>query len=1443
MRRSMPIDKIIAAGFFLIALLAPAIRAQPTIRVEKSYEDTVRILVLYNSGAIGQPACAAATRPVGPLTRDFTVNSIVGIPNVKVLKAEVTQWADVQAAFGNGLLPHVIVHVNAGWTSFSGPYLVDVLNRAADQAIGVVSVGDDAAAFADKVFGFTNVNNVPPPMGDATQYKGANTNLWIALNGKADTLQKPGVIRNTVDSLKVSRLDFKPYGTDAAGDYRCQADADKYGIDPKFLGNLNFLGFQRAFNGTDTIATPTELQTIVAFQNLQRRGVALSFQPQFLKNAQAASQIVYDAIIYASYAHFYNLVVATPVATPGSSSFLSQVSVTLSTATPGATIYYTLDGTAPSNTNITSKVYDPANPIVLTGNATIKAIAYKTGWLESGIMSESYTKTFTASTLEISDENGRPLAGGYLSELNTAYTVRLITTQAGLSQVTLSGSTALAKDAESLILTDPANNGTRLTYTGTSPLAITAAGVPGNAKTEAAAYDTLTVIWTNPNDAKDVAVAKVPVRPSPRQGIAYFSTKPDGSDTTDQYQGTETKIYLVVRDEVLPPGVVPTVSLETTPKNGSGRSKDTEVINLTVNPATPGKYIAAIDVVLNPVSAPGDKKLQLQLDDLIKATYTDPMDTEPPAFANAGFGVAPDIDALLQFTDKAGNVLPPGIYFSPAEGSLYLTYKDDWVTGGIATKTVTLAIDNSGGKAPADSESFKINLVLSKRKGSTGVWEGSIALKDLPKPTAGNGTAETYVLGKVHASVTSHTKTGADFTTVSADLLVAYPNQDAQITLEGSQGPGVQVVRGDTSVKIIIHDQSLSSGKDTLYATLSCTESKDFLTVRLIEKDGEPGTYVSEVISKSEGAVVVDGTLQCKSRDYIKVSYTDIVYGSPTEIQVLLDSPVTTRIHYALTSADSLQINTVSESDGSTFWAVVTARSPTVDKVDSIQLTMTTAQGESETFWAVETGAYTEKFLARIPYGFVNGAIAAGNGKVEGKLTATNRNNQVTATGSVTLEGNTATNDINLIAAYVPVVKAYITDEDGNGSADRIYVQFLKNLSRLPATLDGQWNLSSSSYVDVSGASLSFLPGSDSTIVVADFSGKPFGAGLTSIPAGEAPRAKLPTDPLFGAQSPLLDDSIGPVILAAVKHPVNVNSLKPGDPSFNLDTLIITLSEPIKTSGDFKQVLKFSPTCGDYAGARTINAVNSPSADGAAGNRYVIIVDNSSSAVPQTGNCVYLNADGPYTDLPGNLPPKTGFKLQGGDRDRILQLFRGYPPVAGLDPNDPNYQVAVQDSRDQDKSGIANSNGPTWVVNWIPPVGFNEDAAKTGNPEHGPIPHNATDSSSGETDPTRVVAMPAFLSTVQVVATAPYIADVSIFDNLGNFVVSFRQAFGYRGELGNSSRVVPKGLVSYLWWNTRDSKGQFAGQGVYVWKAAFHFQNGKQEVMYTRTGLIRLAHN
>lgn len=75
----------------------------------------------------------------------------------------------------------------------------------------------------------------------------------------------------------------------------------------------------------------------------------------------------------------------TPTFSPTGGTYASAQNVTLSCATPGATIYYTTDGTEPT-TN--STIYSSA--ISVTATTTIKAKAIKSGLTDSSIASATY---------------------------------------------------------------------------------------------------------------------------------------------------------------------------------------------------------------------------------------------------------------------------------------------------------------------------------------------------------------------------------------------------------------------------------------------------------------------------------------------------------------------------------------------------------------------------------------------------------------------------------------------------------------------------------------------------------------------------------------------------------------------------------------------------------------------------------------------------------------------------------------------------------------------------------------------------------------------------------------------------------------------------------------------------------------------------------------------
>ena len=83
----------------------------------------------------------------------------------------------------------------------------------------------------------------------------------------------------------------------------------------------------------------------------------------------------------------YTLKTVTPIMSILTGTYNVPQTVTLSTTTSGATIKYTTDGSAPSQNNGT--VYSSA--IAINTTATLKAIAYKAGWNDSDIASDTYT--------------------------------------------------------------------------------------------------------------------------------------------------------------------------------------------------------------------------------------------------------------------------------------------------------------------------------------------------------------------------------------------------------------------------------------------------------------------------------------------------------------------------------------------------------------------------------------------------------------------------------------------------------------------------------------------------------------------------------------------------------------------------------------------------------------------------------------------------------------------------------------------------------------------------------------------------------------------------------------------------------------------------------------------------------------------------------------------
>ena len=99
--------------------------------------------------------------------------------------------------------------------------------------------------------------------------------------------------------------------------------------------------------------------------------------------------------------------VAAPAVTPGSGPYVGTVKVVMASATPGAEIHYTLDGTAPTRASSRYTV-----PLTMAISATVQAIAVKSGWADSAVTSTSYTLSGDMYEPDGVPELAKPIANG-----------------------------------------------------------------------------------------------------------------------------------------------------------------------------------------------------------------------------------------------------------------------------------------------------------------------------------------------------------------------------------------------------------------------------------------------------------------------------------------------------------------------------------------------------------------------------------------------------------------------------------------------------------------------------------------------------------------------------------------------------------------------------------------------------------------------------------------------------------------------------------------------------------------------------------------------------------------------------------------------------------------------------------------------------------------------
>ncbi|MGO8699486.1 MAG: chitobiase/beta-hexosaminidase C-terminal domain-containing protein [Limisphaerales bacterium] len=156
----------------------------------------------------------------------------------------------------------------------------------------------------------------------------------------------------------------------------------------------------RAYNAK----TMAELYTSDKLPARDSAGVAVKFTVPTIANGKVYVGAQYSLTVYGEVEAFVN----APVISPAGGIYTNSVTVSLSDATAGAAIYYTLDGTTPT-TNSTRYT----GPFVLTNSVLVTAEAFQSGAVPSGPVSESFINISSVGT-------GTGLLGQYWANTTSA---------------------------------------------------------------------------------------------------------------------------------------------------------------------------------------------------------------------------------------------------------------------------------------------------------------------------------------------------------------------------------------------------------------------------------------------------------------------------------------------------------------------------------------------------------------------------------------------------------------------------------------------------------------------------------------------------------------------------------------------------------------------------------------------------------------------------------------------------------------------------------------------------------------------------------------------------------------------------------------------------------------------------------------------------------------
>ena len=242
------------------------------------------------------------------------------------------------------------------------------------------------------VFKFTNPNDATGSWGDATKCSFAGSN---STNG--ELLFYKGLVKDSDNKEYNVMFQSLPTGSsrsNVAVYYKAFAtDKSSWSVSDFTSGWTKGIEVDNSASGYSTMTILPNGQVGFLYEDDYDTNKASGDYSNIVYVPLTVEEITGGAFTYVASSEPQIPTVATPSITPKGGKIFDTQAITLNCNTEGAAIYYTIDGTEPTTS---STLY--TNPFTLNESATVKAIAVKEEYNNSGVASVAFDVTKAGTT-------------------------------------------------------------------------------------------------------------------------------------------------------------------------------------------------------------------------------------------------------------------------------------------------------------------------------------------------------------------------------------------------------------------------------------------------------------------------------------------------------------------------------------------------------------------------------------------------------------------------------------------------------------------------------------------------------------------------------------------------------------------------------------------------------------------------------------------------------------------------------------------------------------------------------------------------------------------------------------------------------------------------------------------------------------------------------------